>query len=60
MTRPLRIQFENTYFHFTCRGNAREEIFRDDEDRRVLRLAKRIESKLIQEQRFDLSFPPIP
>lgn len=33
MARPLRIQFENAYYHVTCRGNARQEIFRDDEDR---------------------------
>src|SRR4030043_1166617 len=33
MTRPLRIQFENAYYHVTCRGNARQEIFSNDPDR---------------------------
>jgi putative transposase len=33
MARPLRIQYENAYYHVTCRGNAREDIFRDDADR---------------------------
>jgi REP element-mobilizing transposase RayT len=33
MARPLRIQFENAYYHVTCRGNARQEIFLDDSDR---------------------------
>jgi putative transposase len=33
MARPLRIQFENAYYHVTCRGNARQIIFVDDADR---------------------------
>ena len=32
MARPLRIQFENAYYHVTCRGNARQEIFSKDAD----------------------------
>jgi len=35
MARPLRIQFENAYYHVTCRGNARQEIFLNDSDRSV-------------------------
>ena len=35
MARPLRIQYENAYYHVTCRGNAREDIFRDDADRKA-------------------------
>ena len=35
MARPLRIQFENAYYHVTCRGNARQEIFTNDTDRSV-------------------------
>jgi putative transposase len=27
MARPLRIQYENAYYHVTCRGNARQDIF---------------------------------
>ncbi len=33
MARPLRIQYENAYYHVTCRGNARQEIFANDQDR---------------------------
>jgi REP element-mobilizing transposase RayT len=33
MARPLRIQYENGYYHVTCRGNARDDIFVDDTDR---------------------------
>ncbi|MBN1366177.1 MAG: transposase [Syntrophaceae bacterium] len=32
MTRPLRIQYPNAYYHITCRGNERKEIFRDKDD----------------------------
>jgi putative transposase len=33
MTRPLRIEFEGAVYHVTARGNARQDIFVDDEDR---------------------------
>lgn len=33
MARPLRIQYENAYYHVTCRGNARQGIFVNDQDR---------------------------
>ena len=33
MARPLRIQYENAYYHVTCRGNARQEILGNEEDR---------------------------
>jgi len=33
MARPLRIQYENAYYHVTCRGNARQGIFANDQDR---------------------------
>ena len=36
MARPLRIQYENAYYHVTCRGNAREDIVRDDANRKAL------------------------
>ncbi len=35
MARPLRIQYQNAYYHTTCRGNAREIIFLDDQDRKT-------------------------
>lgn len=33
MARPLRIQFEGALYHITSRGNAKQDIFLDDEDR---------------------------
>ena len=33
MARPLRIQFDGALYHITSRGNARQGIFVDDEDR---------------------------
>lgn len=33
MARQLRIQYEDACYHITCRGNAREDIFRDNADR---------------------------
>ena len=33
MCRPLRLEFAGALYHVTARGNAREDIFRDDEDR---------------------------
>lgn len=34
MARPLRIEYPGAVYHITSRGNARSEIFFDDEDRR--------------------------
>lgn len=36
MARPLRIEFSGALYHVTSRGDAREDIFRDDRDRKVL------------------------
>lgn len=33
MARPLRIQYPGAYYHVTCRGNERKEIFLDTVDR---------------------------
>ena len=35
MARPLRIQFENAYYHVTCRGNSGQEVFANNADREV-------------------------
>ncbi len=35
MTRPLRIQYPGAYYHVTCRGNERKEIFRNEADRKI-------------------------
>lgn len=36
MSRPLRIEFAGALYHVTSRGDRRESIFVDDEDRRAL------------------------
>jgi hypothetical protein len=33
MSRPLRIEFDGAVYHITARGDRRENIFEDDEDR---------------------------
>ena len=33
MSRPLRIEFSGALYHLTARGNARQDVFHDDEDR---------------------------
>jgi REP element-mobilizing transposase RayT len=33
MARPLRIQYPGAWYHVTCRGNERRDIFADDSDR---------------------------
>ncbi|TGU73894.1 hypothetical protein E4633_00005 [Geomonas terrae] len=35
MARPLRIEFPFAIYHVTSRGNARDDIFIDDSDRRT-------------------------
>lgn len=35
MARPLRLEFPNAIYHVTARGNARSDIFLDDEDRQL-------------------------
>lgn len=35
MARPLRIEFPQALYHVTSRGNARQRVFRDDEDRKM-------------------------
>jgi len=33
MARPIRIEYPGAWYHVTCRGNERKEIFSDDSDR---------------------------
>ncbi|MBN1852511.1 MAG: hypothetical protein JW829_07290 [Pirellulales bacterium] len=33
MARPLRIEYERAIYHFMSRGNARQEIIVNDDDR---------------------------
>ncbi len=35
MARPLRIEFSGALYHLTSRGDRREAIFEDDEDRSI-------------------------
>lgn len=35
MSRPLRIEFPGAVYHVTSRGDRRESIFADDEDRGI-------------------------
>ena len=35
MARPLRIQFPGAVYHITCRGNARQDIYKDNKDRKT-------------------------
>ena len=35
MARPLRIEFAGALYHVTARGDRREAIYDDDEDRRA-------------------------
>ena len=46
MVRPLRLSFENTFYHITARGNRREKIFYSDRDKEVF--LKRLKEMLIK------------
>ncbi|MBN2254295.1 MAG: transposase [Deltaproteobacteria bacterium] len=35
MARPIRIEYEGGFYHVTSRGNARQDIFANDEDYRI-------------------------
>jgi len=35
MSRPIRIEFPDALYHVTARGDRREDIFEDDQDRRT-------------------------
>ena len=37
MARALRIEYPEAYYHVTCRGNERREIFKDAEDRKAFK-----------------------
>jgi putative transposase len=46
MARPLRIEFAGAVYHVTARGNARHDIFLDDEGRhRFLGVLERVVSR---------------
>ncbi|MCP4489553.1 MAG: hypothetical protein GY820_19890 [Gammaproteobacteria bacterium] len=35
MVRPLRLEFPGALYHITSRGDRREDIYRDDQDRQL-------------------------
>jgi REP element-mobilizing transposase RayT len=35
MARPLRIHYPGAVYHITCRGNARQDIYKDNKDRKA-------------------------
>ena len=46
MVRPLRLSFENAFYHITARGNRREKIFHSDRDKEVF--LKKLKEMLIK------------
>ena len=46
MVRPLRLSFENAFYHITARGNRREKIFYSDKDKEVF--LKKLKEMLIK------------
>jgi REP element-mobilizing transposase RayT len=44
MTRPLRLEFPGALYHVTARGNAKQSVFHDDDDRKrfLLLLARQV------------------
>ena len=47
MARPLRIQFPGAFYHVIVRGNQRQDIFFDDQDRQeYLERVKRYKDEL--------------
>jgi len=46
MVRPLRLSFENAFYHITIRGNRREKIFYSDQDKEIF--LKKLEEMLIK------------
>ena len=46
MVRPLRLSFENAFYHITARGNRREKIFHSDKDKEVF--LKKLKETLIK------------
>ena len=46
MTRPLRLSFENAFYHITARGNRREKIFYSSRDKEIF--LKRLKETLIK------------
>ena len=50
MPRPLRVEYAGAIYHIVIRGNARQDIFRNDADRErfLRRLAESVETYGVQ------------
>ena len=46
MARSLRIEYPGAFYHVMARGNRREAIFMDDDDRRFSRWGEKVAAKL--------------
>jgi REP element-mobilizing transposase RayT len=46
MARPLRLSFENAFYHITARSNRREKIFYSEQDKKIF--LKKLEEMLIK------------
>jgi len=53
MTRPLRLSFENAFYHITARGNRREDIFYSSRDKEIF--LKRLKEMLKRKERGQVS-----
>ena len=51
MARPIRIEYPGAVYHVICRGNNRQAIYRDDQDRK--RYLEKL-SQYCQEKKVDL------
>ena len=60
MARPLRIEFAGALYHVTSRGDGREDIYLDDEDRELfLRVLGEVCDLFNWSVPDDQSLPPI-
>ena len=57
MVRPLRLSFENAFYHITTRGNRREKIFYSNRDKEVF--LKKLGRKQGDGSSFDNKLPVV-
>ena len=55
MARPLRLEYAGALYHLTSRGNAQQDIFLDDADRRIF---LRVLGETVTRPRLDALLPP--
>jgi hypothetical protein len=61
MARPLRLEFSGALYHLTSRGNTRQDIFLDDEDRTLFLslLSREVEQQKMEVLRLLLDEQPL-